>query len=227
MTRTEPSSRLRAQRLGIGGSYERVVVPAANVTGACGRRATAPTAGAAVTFTWRHLATLLLALAVALAMGWLPGGSGSSVGPAGGGSPTVRAARGASFLARRELSGAVVLTNSVQGLRATVNDGRLAVTGAHGLRLGLSAPAIGRGGELAPVARLGAVVLQGSSVALAAPAVSEWFTNGPHGMEQGFTIRERPAGSGPLKISQVVSGNAVGNLDAGGATRLVRPLDSP
>ncbi len=176
----------------------------------------APTAGAAVTFTWRHLATLLLALAVALAMGWLPGGSGSSVGPAGGGSPTVRAARGASFLARRELSGAVVLTNSVQGLRATVNDGRLAVTGAHGLRLGLSAPAIGRGGELAPVARLGAVVLQGSSVALAAPAVSEWFTNGPHGLEQGFTIRERPAGSGPLKISQVVSGNAVGNLDARG-----------
>lgn len=31
-------------------------------------------------------------------------------------------------------------------------------------------------------------------------AFDEWYVNGPEGVEQGFTVRERPAGRGPVRI---------------------------
>src|SRR5207237_3206964 len=37
-------------------------------------------------------------------------------------------------------------------------------------------------------------------VLFAHPAFEEWYTNGPAGIEQGFELRARPQGAGPLRI---------------------------
>ena len=44
--------------------------------------------------------------------------------------------------------------------------------------------------------------------------VTEWYVNGPLGLEQGFTLGARPAGRqhGPLTLSLAVSGNVRGML---------------
>jgi hypothetical protein len=47
-------------------------------------------------------------------------------------------------------------------------------------------------------------------------SVTEWFANGPLGLEQSFTLAHRPAGRGPLKISQAFSGDASPSVNAGG-----------
>ncbi len=121
-----------------------------------------------------------------------------------------------SFFARRTPSGAVSLNNVAQGLHATLTTGSIALSGAHGLRLGLSALAIGRIGRLEPVSGFSAPSLDRNRVAYASASVSEWFANGPLGVEQGFTLRRRPAGNGPLTISQTVSGNTLVRLSGGG-----------
>jgi 6-phosphogluconolactonase (cycloisomerase 2 family) len=111
----------------------------------------------------------------------------------------------------------VVLRNTVQGMRASVSDTRFALSGAHGLRLDLSSPALGRSGELRSVRGSSAPSVDGNVVTLAAPAITEWFANRAWGVEQGFTLPYRLAGGGALVISQVVSGNAVGRAEAGGS----------
>jgi hypothetical protein len=121
-----------------------------------------------------------------------------------------------SFFARRTPSGAVSLDNAAQGLRATFSTGGIALSGAHGLRLGLSALAVGRIGALVPVSGLRAASVDRNRVVYASDGVSEWFANGPLGLEQGFTLVHRPAGNGPLTISQTLSGNTLPRLSSGG-----------
>jgi hypothetical protein len=121
-----------------------------------------------------------------------------------------------SFFARRTPSGAVSLDNAAQGLRATFSTGGVALSGAHGLRLGFSALAVGRIGALVPVSGLSAASVDRNRVVYAAAGVSEWFANGPLGVEQGFTLAHRAAGRGPLTISQTVSGNTLARLSRGG-----------
>jgi hypothetical protein len=121
----------------------------------------------------------------------------------------------ARFFARRAASGALVLDNQSQHLRGVVLDGRLTLSGERGLDVGLSSPAIGRGGALATVPRFRAASPERNRVTLAAPLVSEWLASGPAGVEQGFTLAQRPAGRGPLTISQSLSGDAAARVDAG------------
>jgi uncharacterized protein (DUF2345 family) len=44
----------------------------------------------------------------------------------------------------------------------------------------------------------------------------EWYTNGPAGIEQGFTIARSPAGTGRLRLEMTVSGEAVAAMDSDG-----------
>jgi hypothetical protein len=129
------------------------------------------------------------------------------------------------FFARRAPAGAVSLRNAPQGLHATLSSGAIALSGAHGLRLGLSAPALGRGGALVAVSGLTAASVDRNRVAFSAAGVSEWFANGPLGVEQGFTLARRPAGSGALTISQTVSGNTRAHLERGGGGVTFRSSD--
>ena len=62
-------------------------------------------------------------------------------------------------------------------------------------------------GAVAPTARANRVLYRRGSL-------SEWYKNGPLGLEQGFTLAARPAGrrAGPLTLALALSGNARGML---------------
>jgi adhesin/invasin len=120
------------------------------------------------------------------------------------------------FAARNARSEEVVLRNPAQGLRASFRGGHATVSAAHGLRLGLSGLAVGRAGALVPVPRLASGVAKRNRVTFSSENLKEWFANGPWGVEQGFTLAHRPAGGGPLLISQALSGNTNGRVAPGG-----------
>ena len=74
------------------------------------------------------------------------------------------------------------------------------------LRLSLSG--VGRGAALAQV-EPGEVVTDvddESRVRIRHAGVVQWFANSPDGLEQGFTLAERPAGDGPLVLELDVAG---------------------
>jgi hypothetical protein len=121
-----------------------------------------------------------------------------------------------SFFAERASSGAARLNNTTQRLHVTVTAGRIAVSGRRGLVLALSAPAVGRGAARTPLSRTTLVSVKKNEVEFASAGVDEWYANGPMGVEQGFTLGRRPAGSGPLTISQIISPDAVARVAPGG-----------
>jgi 6-phosphogluconolactonase (cycloisomerase 2 family) len=61
---------------------------------------------------------------------------------------------------------------------------------------------------------LAGVSLHMNTVRFSASPIGEWLANRPSGLEQGFTLPRRPAGRGELAISQAISGNARGRVDA-------------
>jgi len=67
---------------------------------------------------------------------------------------------------------------------------------------------IGRGAALAPVDP-GEVASDGARVEIRRPGLLEWYENTPAGLEQGFTLEDRPAGDGPLVLELSVSGAEV------------------
>jgi hypothetical protein len=112
--------------------------------------------------------------------------------------PTYRAAgAGAGF----------VVHNPRQRLRAEFSRAGVSVRSGQAL-LGLRLRGYGYGGSLrglaavAPIARANRVLYRHGSL-------SEWYANGPLGLEQGFTLTARPAGRrlGPLTLALALSGN--------------------
>ena len=65
--------------------------------------------------------------------------------------------------------------------------------------LGLRLTGVGRGEPLAPV-QPGLVSRQGARVEIRRPDLTEWYLNSEAGLEQGFTLTERPAGQGELVL---------------------------
>jgi hypothetical protein len=74
--------------------------------------------------------------------------------------------------------------------------------------LGLSLRSVGYGGALRAVAPVTPSV-RANRVAYNRAGLSEWYVNGPLGVEQGFTIAHAPSGStpGPLTLSMALSGD--------------------
>jgi len=95
------------------------------------------------------------------------------------------------------------------------NSGASVTLGATRVELGLRA--LGYGTSLTG---LGKVIpsVHSNRVVYAYPSLSEWYTNGPLGLEQGFTIPRAPAGhsAGPLTLSIALSGNAHASLTNSG-----------
>jgi hypothetical protein len=83
--------------------------------------------------------------------------------------------------------------------------------------VGLRLRGIGYGNSLTA---LGAVAprIHANRVLYARPGLSEWYANGPLGLEQGFTVARAPARhlAGPLTISMTLSGNVHASLADGG-----------
>lgn len=75
----------------------------------------------------------------------------------------------------------------------------------------------GYGSALVPVAPA-TPVARGNRVLYSHPGFSEWYLNGPLGIEQGFTIARAPAGRrmGPLTVAMALSGDAKATLEDGG-----------
>ena len=77
------------------------------------------------------------------------------------------------------------------------------------LRLGLSLGAVGQGASLRTVGDVPPRIM-GDRVAYARAGLTEWYVNGPLGLEQGFTLTRALSAdpARPLRLSLTLSGNA-------------------
>jgi hypothetical protein len=119
------------------------------------------------------------------------------------------------FWVRRAGAG-FVLVNGAQGFSAGFSDSGVRVS-ARGGRLGLSLAGVGYGSSLRPFGSR-APSAYGNRVSYADGALSQWFENGPLGLEQGFTLRVAPAGAarGPVTVALRVGGSLRARLVGGG-----------
>ena len=71
--------------------------------------------------------------------------------------------------------------------------------------LELKLSGVGRGDALAAVPA-GTVHAEDTRVEIRRPGLVEWYVNGPDGLEQGFTLAERPGGEGKLVLEVRLDG---------------------
>ena len=212
------------------------------VNGSAGARM-APGRRAAV--SWRApaaLALLLVVLAAAIADG-LAGERPSMAPAARSGDPSheglsslpsalqgpVSAALGAGGPAYRvsASNGGFTAASPPQHLRLWF--GRAGVSLSSGAtHVGLSLRGVGYG---ASVRALGepARRVRGNRVLYARAGLSEWYVNGPLGLEQGFVISRTPSGrtAGPLTLSMALSGNAHASLGSGAQSATLSRTGGP
>jgi FG-GAP repeat len=104
--------------------------------------------------------------------------------------------------------------NVHQHLRVAFSSRGVRVASGSG-RLGIALTAYGYGGSLHPVSAA-APRVSANRVTYARGALTEWYANGPLGLEQGFDIAARPrAGSGLLTLSLSFSGGLATHLEHG------------
>ena len=123
--------------------------------------------------------------------------------------------RDSSAYRARAAGGVVTAANVGHGLAARFDAGGVQVR-AGGERLGLALRAVGRGSTLRPVAAA-APAARANRVSYRRGALTEWYVNGPLGLQQGFTLARPPAGSapGPLTLSLVLSGSLAPVMEPG------------
>ena len=130
----------------------------------------------------------------------------------------VSAALGADTTAYRatKAPGGFRAVNPAQHLRTSFSSAGVSVT-SGATRVGLGLSGAGYGTE---IRTLGVVAPRavGNRVIYAHDDVSEWYVNGPLGLEQGFTLARAPTrhAVGPLTLSIALSGNARPSLSNGG-----------
>jgi hypothetical protein len=100
----------------------------------------------------------------------------------------------------------LVANNPAQRLSARFGRSGVAIA-AGSARFAISLKAFGRGSELRALAPV-LPVASDDRVSYAHGSLSEWWQNGPLGLEQGFDLVRRPAGSGALTLSLAVPASA-------------------
>ncbi len=192
------------------------------------RRRRVPTGAALAT------ALLLLALTVALATGFGPsigegGAPARSASSATASIPAaaraeVSAALGAAqpaFHVHATAHGSLAASNAAQGLGARFATGGVTVSKAA-LNLHLSLRSVGFGEAGRETAAAASPTAYSNRVTYARGAVSEWYANGPAGLEQGFTLLRAPARArtaapdAPLTVDLALAANARPRLAANG-----------
>ncbi len=173
---------------------------------------------------WMTPVVLLCALAVtaaALTSSLPRTGARTAVTGVGPGLPIVpgRAVGPISAVLGRDLPGYRVedLTAANPGQRFRAEFSSRGVTVISGrLRLRISVEGFGYAGALRPVSPV-VPVAQANRVVYAHGALSEWWANGPAGLEQGFTLGSRPGVErGPLTFSLGLGGGVRARRDGGG-----------
>ncbi len=88
---------------------------------------------------------------------------------------------------------------------------------AGSVDLAINLHAFGYGASLHPVGSVSPRT-QANRAVYARAGLSEWYVNGPSGLEQGFTLAQAPVGdpTGPLTLAIALSGNVHASLGAGG-----------
>ena len=119
------------------------------------------------------------------------------------------------FWVRRAGAG-FVLVNGAQGFSARFSDSGVRVS-ARGGHLALSLAGVGYGSSFRPLGSR-APSADRNRVSYADRALTQWYENGPLGLEQGFTLRAPPAGAarGPVTIALRVAGSLRARLVGGG-----------
>jgi hypothetical protein len=115
----------------------------------------------------------------------------------------------ASYRVSVSRAGASTLHNPAQHLGATFSLSGLKLS-SGAVTLGLGLREIGYGSARQSIAAI-APAAHANRVVYSHPQLSEWYVNGPLGLEQGFTIAHPPvaaAAAGPLTLSIALSGNA-------------------
>jgi len=93
---------------------------------------------------------------------------------------------------------------------------------ADGVSLGMTLAGVGRGSRLERPG-VATVSAHGNRVLLGRAGLSEWYAAGPLGIEQGFTLSRRPAGSGPVTLALQLTANARAYQAGSGMVSLSRP----
>ncbi len=130
-------------------------------------------------------------------------------------------ADGSSFSARASTHG-FRESNPAQDMQASFGRGGVQIeTGS--LRVGLRFAGLGYGDLLAAVQATAPRAAR-NRVSFRRDGYTEWYANGPLGLEQGFTIERRPYGtvSRPLNLAMAVSGNARVSLGRHGGVAYLR-----
>ena len=112
--------------------------------------------------------------------------------------------------------GGFTVDNARQHLAARFSRGGVLVR-SGAAQIGLSLDAYGDGDRLSMLAAVQPRA-DANRVTYKRGPVSEWYVNGPLGLEQGFTLTAPPAGrqAEPVTLALTVSGNAVASLSPGG-----------
>lgn len=105
------------------------------------------------------------------------------------------------------------VTNAKHGLTAAFTPAGVEVRSGTA-RWGLTLTGVGYGDTLQPVPP-GTPKATANRVEYRRGSLTEWYVNGPLGLEQGFTIAAPPEGqpSGPLTLALALTGNLTATLD--------------
>ncbi len=194
---------------------------------------------------WRPVAALVLGgllLAALLAQSVAGGSVLRRVGVHPGGVPQTKLS-GLPMVAQGPISAALggedaafQVHPSASGLHALSPAQRLRVSygrsgisiGSGSLQMSLRLRAVGYGASLRAVGSVKPST-HGNQVVYAHPGFSEWYTNEPLGLEQGFTIPQRlpGGGSGPLTLSMALSGEVHAALGRGGQSVALSHIGGP
>lgn len=109
-----------------------------------------------------------------------------------------------------------------QGITASFGARGATVTAHDGARASIALQAIRVGAALHPVG-LAQPLARGNRVEYRRAGATEWFANGPAGIEQGFTIAREPAGAahGALTLALGLSGTLTARPGSAGGLVLV------
>lgn len=96
--------------------------------------------------------------------------------------------------------------NHAHGMRVHIAGSTVDITGVAGSAFTMALTGIGRGGATGEAPEVAELRREHNRVWLRRGDLEEWYVNGPLGLEQGWTIRERPAGSGVLTLVVTFAG---------------------
>jgi len=114
-------------------------------------------------------------------------------------------------------SGGFIARNARQGLTARFGLSGATVSTRSGAHASIALRAIGSGAALHAVG-LASPLARGNRVEYRRGGATEWFANGPAGVEQGFTIQTKPTGAtnGALTLALGLSGTLMARPGTGG-----------